>query len=697
MKKVFGLASWVARHALVLFVAVSLAGCLEEEKEDTGQPTEQPTTINSPPEISGTPSPSAEAGQMYTFTPDASDADGDFIEFSIENQPSWASFDAETGTLTGIPDDSDVGDSADITISVTDGTDKRSISFSINTKGRQPPPPNSPPTISGTPAASVAINEDYTFTAVASDPDNDRLRFTISNRPSWLSFNSRTGRLSGSPTPANIGKYSNILIAVNDGTTSTALPQFSIEVLDVGNEAPTISGTPTTSATVGQAYSFTPTATDPDNNSLTFSIANRPVWASFNTATGALSGTPDASNVGTFANVVISVSDGRVAASLPAFTITVDEVPNTTPTISGTPPTDVMVNTAYSFTPSASDPDGDALTYSITNKPVWATFSGSSGRLSGAPGTSNVGTFANIVIAVSDGKGGRASLPAFAINVQDTPNQAPTINGTPASSVTVGSSYSFTPSGSDPDQDALGYTIQNKPAWAAFSTSTGRLSGTPTSSNVGTFSGIVITVSDGTDTASLAPFTITVNAAPNRAPTISGTPATSVNAGTAYNFQPSGGDADGDTLMYSIQNKPSWATFSTTTGKLSGTPSSAATHSGIVIAVSDGKGGSASLPTFSITVVAAAPPPPANGSVTLSWTPPTQNTDGSTLSNLAGFRISYGTSQSALTQTIQITNPGMATYVVTGLNSGTWYFAVRAYSSGGAESANSNVASKTIP
>jgi hypothetical protein len=693
MKKAFGLASWVVRHALVLLVAVSLAGCLEEEKEDTEQPTDQPTTINSPPEIAGTPAPSAEAGVMYEFTPEASDADGDFIEFSIENQPTWASFSAETGTLQGIPDEADVGDTGDITISVTDGTDKRSISFSINTKGRQPPPPNQPPLISGTPAASVEINQDYVFTPAASDPNNDKLRFTISNRPSWLTFNAKTGRLSGSPTPANIGKYSNIVIAVNDGTTSTALPQFSIEVLDVGNAAPTISGTPATSATVGQAYSFTPTATDPDNNALTFSIANRPVWASFNASTGALSGTPDASSVGTFANVVISVSDGRVAASLPAFTITVDEVPNSMPTISGTPPTNVMVSTAYSFTPAASDVDGDALTYSITNKPVWATFSGSSGRLSGTPGTSNVGTFANIVISVSDGKGGRASLPTFAINVQDAPNQAPTIGGTPASSVTAGSAYSFTPTGSDPDQDPLGYTIQNKPAWASFSTSTGRLSGTPTSA--GTFSGIVITVSDGTDTDSLGPFTITVNAAPNRAPTISGSPATSVNAGTAYSFQPTGADPDGDTLMYSIQNKPSWATFSTTTGQLSGTPTSGATHSGIVIAVSDGKGGSASLPTFSITVTASAPP--ANGSATLSWTPPTQNTDGSTLSNLAGFRVSYGTSSSALNQTIQISNPGLATYVVTGLSSGTWYFAVRAYSSSGAESANSTVVNKTIP
>ena len=153
---------------------------------------------------------------------------------------------------------------------------------------------------------------------------------------------------------------------------------------------------------------------------------------------------------------------------------------------------------------------------------------------------------------------------------------------------------------------------------------------------------------------SLTAFAITVNAAANRAPTISGTPATSVTAGTAYNFQPSGADADGDTLTYTIQNKPTWATFNGSTGRLSGTPTTAAAgvYSAIVISVTDTKD-TVSLPAFSITVTA----PTTNGSATLSWTPPTQNTDGSTINNLAGFRIQYGTSASALTQTIEVTTP----------------------------------------
>lgn len=89
------------------------------------------------------------------------------------------------------------------------------------------------------------------------------------------------------------------------------------------------------------------------------------------------------------------------------------------------------------------------------------------------------------------------------------------------------------------------------------------------------------------------------------------------------------------------------------------------------------------------------PPPPPTGTARLRWTPPTQNTDGSSLTNLAGYRIAYGTSSSALTQMIQVANPGLSSYTLSNLSPGTYYFAVRAYASSG-ESDPSNIASKTV-
>jgi hypothetical protein len=84
------------------------------------------------------------------------------------------------------------------------------------------------------------------------------------------------------------------------------------------------------------------------------------------------------------------------------------------------------------------------------------------------------------------------------------------------------------------------------------------------------------------------------------------------------------------------------------------------------------------------------------GSVMLSWAPPTQNTDGSTLTNLAGYRVRYGKSTSALSTVVTIANPGVANSVIEGLAPGVWYFTVTAYTRDGAESENSDIATATI-
>lgn len=468
------------------------------------------------------------------------------------------------------------------------------------------------------------------------------------------------------------------------------------------NTAPQVSGTPASTVVAGTTYLFQAQASDADGDALSFSATGLPAWATLNSQTGQISGTPAEANVGTTADIVISVSDGEATASLPTFRITITSAlpppvtppppTNRAPVISGTPASSVTASQAYSFTPTASDPDGQALSFSVANLPAWASFSTATGRISGTPTTAQVRTYSNIVITVSDGSLS-ASLPAFAITVNAPANRAPSISGSAPTSVTAGTAYAFTPTASDPDGQTLTFSIANKPSWAAFSSTTGRISGTPSSTNVGAYTGIVISVSDGSLSASLTSFTITVNAVPNSAPTISGTPATSVVAGSAYSFTPSASDANGDTLAFSIANKPSWATFSTATGALTGTPTTAqaGAYANIVISVSDGTT-STPLAAFTITVNQ-----PASGSAALSWTVPTQNTDGTALTDLAGYRVYHGTSAGALTDVVQVSGASSTTYTFTQLAAGTHYFAVASYTSGGVESSMSAVGSKTIP
>lgn len=228
---------------------------------------------------------------------------------------------------------------------------------------------------------------------------------------------------------------------------------------------------------------------------------------------------------------------------------------------------------------------------------------------------------------------------------------------------------------------------------ASFDTETGLLSGTPTAADVGSYPGLVISVSNGTSAASLPAFSLVVSKAPTPgSPTISGTPATSVVAGNRYSFTPSTTDPSGGELTFSIENQPSWAAFDSATGELSGTPTAGdvGTYANITISVSDGKT-KVPMASFPISVTQSA-----NASVTLSWTAPTENTNGTALTNLAGYMIYYGTSANQLTHAVKIANPGIASYVVSELSPGTWYFAMASYTTSDVQSANSTVASTLL-
>lgn len=180
----------------------------------------------------------------------------------------------------------------------------------------------------------------------------------------------------------------------------------------------------------------------------------------------------------------------------------------------------------------------------------------------------------------------------------------------------------------------------------------------------------------------------------NAAPTVTGTPGSTAVVGQAYSFAPTAADANSDPLTYTVANLPPWATFNAQTGAITGTPTAAqvGSYANITVTVSDGTA-NASVGPFTITVSDVAN---AAGSATLSWTPPTQNSDGSSLGNLAGYRVMYGRTSSNLDQTVNVDNPSVNRYMVENLGSGTWYFAVMAVNATGVTSQMSNTASKTI-
>ncbi len=551
---------------------------------------------------------------------------------------------------------------------------------------------NYPPVISGTAPGLIDEGAAYFFEPESSDVNDDQLSYGVANKPSWAEFNIATGALFGTPGFSDAGQFSEISISVSDGKEVVALEPFSITVENV-NRPPLISGAALSGIIAETAYEFTPVTIDPDGDMLVFSVVNLPDWSDFNITTGQLSGVPSNSDAGLYQGIVIQVSDGAGIVSLPAFSITV-VLNNSAPVISGQPSGVVAEASAYNFIPSASDADGNTLTFSIINRPGWAQFNSNSGQLSGVPGYSDSGAYHNIQISVSDGFDD-TWLSTFGIMVTDV-NRIPVISGQPSGVVAEASAYNFIPSASDADGNTLTFSIINRPGWAQFNSNSGQLSGVPGYSDSGAYHNIQISVSDGFVDTWLSTFDIMVTNV-NRIPAISGIPVTTVEEGALYRFTPLAADADGDPLTFSIINRPIWANFNSVTGELSGSPEGVdvGSYPNIVVSVSDGEQ-LVSLDSFNLVV--SANNTPVTGSATLSWMAPATRVDSSEflLSEIGGYRIYHGTSSNNLTLLIDLMDPTATQYLVEGLAEGTHYFSVSVYDVVDSESDRSEVRAKTI-
>ena len=185
------------------------------------------------------------------------------------------------------------------------------------------PTPNSAPVISSTGVSTVEAGSAYSYTLASSDADGDTLTLSASTLPAWLSFDSATGVLSGTPAEADEGDHA-ITLTVSDSTDEiTQAFSIAVTVPVPVNNAPAITSTAITDAKVDEAYSYTLTATDADNDNLTMSttIPAALSWLTFDAATGILSGTPASGDVAA-TEITLTVNDGS-DDTMQTFTITV--------------------------------------------------------------------------------------------------------------------------------------------------------------------------------------------------------------------------------------------------------------------------------------------------------------------------------------------------------------------------------------
>ncbi|MDM1551662.1 MBG domain-containing protein [Empedobacter falsenii] len=283
--------------------------------------------VNEAPVLASIGNKTVNEGNELTFIATATDADvpANILTYSLVGAgiPNGANINAETGVFKWTPTELEGPGVYTFVVRVSDGAlkDEEQITVTVNEVNVAPVAADD----------SYTTNEDTQLTQSApgvltNDTDSDlpTQALTVS-----LVTNTIHGTLNlnanGSFTympHANFNGTDSFTYRANDGTLSSDVATVTITVNSI-NDAPTITGTPATSVNQDAAYSFIPVANDVDGNSLVFTIANKPSWATFNTATGALTGTPANADVGTTTGIVITVSDGMASASLPAFNLTV--------------------------------------------------------------------------------------------------------------------------------------------------------------------------------------------------------------------------------------------------------------------------------------------------------------------------------------------------------------------------------------
>lgn len=452
--------------------------------------------VNSPPILAPIGNRTVLEGAELSFVVSATDPDGDSLSYTTSTLPSGAGFNSSTRTFSWVPGMNQAGVYS-VNFRVSDGAASVNETISITVVNV-----NRAPVLQSIGTKSVNEGELLAFTILATDADNDPLTYSASGLPSGAVFNPVTRQFRWTPDysgSSNIRVFS-VTFSVSDGFAEAA-ELVTININPV-NRPPVLEPIGPQALVAGDNYNLIINASDPDGNQVTYSVSGLPAGAVFAPSTRSFSWIPGNEQAGTHA-VTFTASDGSLQDSeVVLFTVTRANEP---PVLSPIGPRSVNENALLSFTISATS-SSENYVFSATGLPSGATFDPGSRVFNWTPGFEQAGSFI-VTFRVTDGTD--SDSESVTITVHNT-NRSPVISGQPTSYAPAGQNYFFAPTASDPDGDALSFTISSLPFWANFNQHTGVLSGAPVAQDVGVSANILITVTDGTLSASLPPFSIEV-------------------------------------------------------------------------------------------------------------------------------------------------------------------------------------------
>ncbi len=229
------------------------------------------STANRAPSITSVPDTVTNLEKVYRYQLAATDPDGDYLLWSLDNAAKGMVIDAKTGSLSFSPAPEQVGEHT-VAVRATDALGSYvGQEFSLNVTGI-----NTPPTIVSTPVTVAGVNGVYRYQAVGTDPENDALRYSLGTKPEGMKIDQNTGAIEWTPGPNFVGSHE-VEVLATDTQGAVGNQRFAVQVGTAAiNQPPTFVSTPVFAASLGSQYSYQVQATDPDGGSLTYKLLKAP-------------------------------------------------------------------------------------------------------------------------------------------------------------------------------------------------------------------------------------------------------------------------------------------------------------------------------------------------------------------------------------------------------------------------------------
>ncbi len=469
--------------------------------------------------------------------------------------------------------------------------------------------PNTPPYRNISPVTSANEDTLYYNDVQGLDNESHSISYSLNLIPTDSNASIDTnGSITWTPDndDAAIQNYT-FNLTLTDQLGDSSNYQYNVTVSNV-NDAPTITSSPTSTATENTLYTYNATATDidPTNDTMTYALQINDTNASMNSS-GHFELYVNSTEVGITYNFTINVTDGNGGWDNQTWNVTVEDV-NDAITISTTPNYNATEDALYHYDVNYTDPDtpDDDVSFYLTTYPTGMIINISDGNITWTPDNDDIGNNTVVVFAVENSTSEHYNdTHTFGVWVANT-NDAPSINVTPNASATEDSLYTstFTASDVDPTNDTMSYYLQSNTTNATINSSSGIFYFFPLQADVNIMHNFTVNVTDGNAGWDSLDFNITTSNV-NDAPVISTAATTrSAEEETEFWLDVDATDEDSDTLTYSISTYPTSMVINSSTGNITWTPTNtqaiAYTHA-VVVNVSDGNGGEDTL-SFNVTV-----------------------------------------------------------------------------------------------